>query len=92
LELLSAKEECKIKKLTLQRTRREARDERLEARRRELWQRRQGKPEPESEELDRLEEEHSQALREVIEAKVEVEFLKTKLDTFKLLIQLESIG
>jgi hypothetical protein len=91
LELIDAKEECKIKKITLQRARREAMNARLEARR-ESWRRGRGKPEPESEELDRLEEEHAEALREVMETEDDVEVLRAKLDTFKLLIQLENIG
>jgi hypothetical protein len=91
LELIDANEKCKIKKLTLQRARREAMNARLEARR-ELWRRGRNQPEPESKELDRLEEEHVEALKEVMEAEVEVEAIRAKLDTFKLLIQLESIS
>jgi len=91
LELIDANEECKIKKLTLQRARREAMNARLEARR-EAWRRGRNSPEPESEELDKLEEEHTEALRKVMEAEIEVEALRAKLDTFKILVQLESIS
>lgn len=91
LELIDAKEKSKLKEVTLQRARREAMNARAEARR-ELWLRRREKPEPESEELNRLEEEYAEALRIAMEAKDEVEVLRAKLDTFRLLIQLESIG
>lgn len=89
LELIDAKEECKIKKIALQRARRQANEERLIARR-DSWRRRE--PEPESEELVRLEDEKAQALREAAEAEVEVEVIRAKLDTFKLLIQLEGLS
>jgi hypothetical protein len=89
LELIDAKEECKIKKIALQRARRQANEERLIARR-DSWRRRE--PEPESEELVRLEDEKVHALREPAEAEVEVEMLKARLDTFKLLIQLEGLS
>lgn len=89
LELIDAKEECKIKKITLQRARRQANEARLIARR-DSWRRRE--PEPESEELERLEDEQMQALREAAEAEVEVEVIRAKLDTFKLLIQIESLS
>ena len=89
LELIDAKEECKIKKIALQRARRQAKEERLIARR-DSWRRRE--PEPESEELVELEDEKAQALREAAEAEVEVEVIRAKLDTFKLLIQLEGLS
>jgi hypothetical protein len=90
LKLIDAKEECKLKEITLQRARREAANARAEARR-ELWVRRRDRPEPESKELDKLEEEYAEALRMMMEAKDEVEILRAKLDTFKVLVQLESI-
>lgn len=90
LELIDANEECKIKKLTLQRARREAMNARVEARR--AAARGRNRPEPESEELDKLEEEHIEALRKAMEAEIEVEALRAKLDTFKILVQLESIS
>jgi hypothetical protein len=89
LELIDAKEECKIKKITLQRARRQANEERLIARR-GSWRRRE--PEPESAELERLEIERAQALRDAADADVEVEMIRARLDTFKLLIQLESLS
>jgi hypothetical protein len=89
LELIDAKEECKTKKITLQRARRQANEERLIARR-GSWRRRE--PEPESAELERLEIERAQALRDAADADVEVEMIRARLDTFKLLIQLESLS
>jgi hypothetical protein len=86
LELIDVKEESRIKKITLQR---EISDTRMKARR-ESWLRDQS--EPESEELNRLEEEYIQAQREVTKAETEVKTVKAKLDAFKLLVQLEGLG
>jgi chromosome segregation ATPase len=86
LEIIDIKEEARIKKVTLQRERKAARENRMQA----LLAAR-NKIEPESEELNALQDSLDEASSKAMMAEVEVETLKAKLDTYKLLVQLEGI-
>jgi hypothetical protein len=86
LKIVDIKEESRIKKVTLQRERRAAWEARTQAR-----SALRDRDEPNSEELVALKGQHLGALHEAMLAEVEVETLKAKLDSFKLLVQLESL-
>jgi chromosome segregation ATPase len=86
LEIIDVKEEARIKKATLQRERRAAWEEQVQARHRA-----RNKVEPDSEELNALQDRLDRASSKEMMAKVEVEILRTKLETYTLLVQLEGI-
>jgi hypothetical protein len=86
VEIIDAKEEARIKKVTLQRERRAAWDVRIQGR---LAAR--NRVEPQSEELDALQAQLYEALFESMMADAEVEALQAQLDVYKMLVQLEAI-
>jgi hypothetical protein len=86
VEIIDAKEEARIKKITLQRERRAAWDARMQGRRTDRI-----KSELESKELDALQGQLSEALFESMMADAEVETLQAQLDVYKMLVQLEAI-
>ncbi|MDQ1610427.1 MAG: hypothetical protein QOG00_358 [Pyrinomonadaceae bacterium] len=86
LEIIDVKEEARIKKATLQRERRAAWEEQVQSRHRA-----RNKVEPESEELNALQDRLDGASSKEMMAKVEVETIRAKLETYTLLVQLEGI-
>lgn len=86
LEIIDVKEEARIKKATLQRERRAAWEEKIQVRHTA-----RNKVEPDSEELDALQDRLDRASSKVMMAKVEVETLRAKLETYALLVRLEGI-
>jgi chromosome segregation ATPase len=86
LEIIDAKEEARIKKVTLQRERRAAWEDRVQARRAA-----RNRIEPESDELNALQESLERASSKAMMAEAEVEALRAKLDTYKLLVMLEGV-
>lgn len=86
LEIIDVKEEARIKKITIQRERRATWEARVHTRRASMH-----KAEPESKELNSLQEQLYNALEEMMLADAEVESLRAKLDSYKMLVQLKQM-